>query len=321
MKEPITTFALSILCFILLMTNVYQWQTAKSLKQENHQLNERLVAQTKHEKKEKIVEARQEQREKRRLQIAQTIKARHDQEINEGNTVIPSDVETKPSQEKAKKNDNPLAQLMASPQMKEIMRAQQHMIVEKNYHDFIKSTTLSPEAKEKLMNLIEKEQMQQFESAQQILSGTNSHIRTKNDPVKDEIKELLGKDQYAQFKNYQKTLSERMVVGGFVDQMVSSEMPIQPYQKEQLTQILIDEYQHNRLNRVSNNQALNAMTKSQKTSDDYFTKQRELNERILTRAQTILNAEQLKRFKAYQENMLNLQEASMKMLNPTDDKP
>ncbi|MBX7158248.1 MAG: hypothetical protein K1X66_07675 [Verrucomicrobiae bacterium] len=319
MKEPITTFALSLLCFLLLMTNVYQWQTAKALRQETHQLNERLVAQTK--RAEKAFEKRQEQREKRRLQIAQTIKARDDQEINEETTVIPSPMETKPTQEKAKNNNNPLAQLMANPQMKEIMRAQQHMMVEKNYRDFIQHTTLSPEAKEKLMALIEKEQMQQFESVQQIFGGTNSRIRTKNDSVKNEIKELLGEDQYTQFKNYQKTLSERMVVGGFVDQMASSDMPIQPYQKEQLTQILIDEYQHNRLNRMSDNQALNAMTKSQKTSDDYFTKQRELNERILARAQTILNPEQLKRYKAYQESILNLQEASMKMFQPQENKP
>lgn len=330
MKEPITTFGLGILCLVLFITNIYQWQNSKAIKQENSDLNQRLLSQTELEEKEKTFQKTQaaaekkwRQREKRQQK---TIKLEEPQTTSEETFSLTERVDdNSESSSSAKKKEanrrkHPLAQLISSPEMKEMMRAQQDFMTEKNYGDFIKQTALSPQEKEKLMELIKQEQMQEFEVAQRLISGETAN-REKKNSVEDEIKTLLGENRYTQYKAYQKTIAERMVVNGFVDQMTSSDMPIQPYQKSQLTQILIEEYEHNRLNRMPQNEALGTMLESEKTSDDYFTKQRNLNERILLRAQTVLNPQQLQQLKQYQESMLAMQEASMKMLKSDSEKP
>lgn len=306
MKEPLTLLGLSILCLILFMTNIYQWQSSKALKQASDQPYHPIKLEEAITQKMKGAENNESHKKKHTTKEIDLIKTPKPPETGIEQKII---------------NDHVLAQLIASPEMKKAMRAQQHLIIEKSYRNFLKQVDISSQEKEDLMELMSKDQMQEFELVQHLFSRQSNKESKQDDTIKEEIKTILSEGKYIQYQTYQKTIPERMTVEEFVNQMSSSDVPLQLSQKESLTQILVEKYEYNPLNRMSPSKALGAMLESEKTMNDYFAKQRSLNEQILLRAQTILNESQLKRFKVYQDHLLTEQEANLKMLKSRSDKP
>ena len=326
MKKQFGILGLVLLSLGLIAFNFYQWQNHQTLKQEKEKLEQqRVLLQVEQEKKEQALkeitlQKKREKEEKRYLERLAELKANSLPEartLPEGGVVSE---ENQTSQKSQRTNDNPFAQLLAQPEMKEMVRNQQKVMAQQIYRDFFKQASFSPEEKEKFMKLIEEKNMQDFDEMQKVMGGQKEAIATEFSG-EAKLKELLGESRYTQYETYQKTVGERMVVNGYSDQMASSEAPLQPYQREQLTQILIEEYKHNPLNEMSDNEAFNVMSQSAKTRDDYFSAQKKLNEQILIRAQTVLNPNQLESFKQYQNNMLMMAETSMKMIQPRSNKP
>ena len=329
MKKQGLVIILGIVILGALAMSFYQWQNSQALSQEKEKLSrdtqQSQVANQELKVKLEGLQRKQEREAATQLRMAQQKESEAQNNLNSpdgtasssfATTQTNGDSQNSAGDDKTKKN--PMAQLLNAPGMKEMVKTQQRMVMNSAYRDFIKQVSLTPQESEAFMKLIEEEQMKQFEGAQHILSGDTNHFNMRSS-VREQMKELLGEERYTQYRDYKKTLAERIMANTFSDQMVSSEVPLEPYQKQQLTQILVEESKNN--SSTSKNETINSSDDPQKIIEAQFTKQRELNERVLLRAKTVLNDKQIIRLKEFQNNVLAMQEASVKMMKQYMEKP
>ncbi len=217
---------------------------------------------------------------------------------------------------------NPLAEMFKSPEMRDMIKQQQQVamktIVDKNYADFMKTLRLTPEQATALKELIGKKMTVGTELGMEMLGGEMTseqraelmkRIKTDTDAVSAEIKAFLGADNYSTLETYEKSLPDRMAVSGFKDQLAGGEMPLNSAQEQQLIQAMTQEREGFKFTTDFGNQTtLSEDMLSQFTEERmnvYFQEQEQLNQRYLSRAQSILSPEQ---YAAYQKSLTAQQE-------------
>lgn len=225
---------------------------------------------------------------------------------------------------------NPLAEMMKSPEMKEMIRTQQKTViggmVDKNYAGLFRDLNLNAEQSAALKDLIMKKSLEATDMGMSMLSGDLDDTKRKElarqikettDATTAQIKQFLGDQNYPQFEAYEKSMAERMQVGTFKDQMALGSTPLNPAQETQLIQALGEERQNFKFTTDFNDQ-------SKFTGDfaQYFSEERlaqfsqemaQLDQRSLARAQQILTPEQYEAFAKSQATQRDMQIMGMKM--------
>ena len=300
---------LSVLCLGSLILNAYQWQRYRSafqnkylLHQQSNQVNE--LSERVSERKKELLQKRIRALEKEKLQ---TQFAKFTNKL---------DLSKKENERTAKSHDrqeSSFRELFRSPEMKEFMKARQRGVLADSYKDFVNQAALSPQEREKFLDLLAENQMQWIDRTRRGSEASTNQLDVAENKMDVELQKLLGPSRYSQYESYEKTIGQRRSLSQFEQQIALGETPLQSYQKDQLLQILTEENRDNPFNGVRQGEVMQTLSKADDAMvNQYFENQRKANERALVRAQTVLNSKQFEQFKEFQNGMLKIQEASFK---------
>jgi hypothetical protein len=139
-----------------------------------------------------------------------------------------------------------IATLLDNPKFNQLWTQEQKDRVKLAYADLFKHLNLTPDQADKLNSLLVERQ----ESVMDVLSAAReqgiygrdqigSLIQQANASVDTQIQSLLGPDGYAQYNGYLQTMPQRNQVNELQTRLTAAGLPqLQPYQTDQLTQIL-----------------------------------------------------------------------------------
>ncbi len=228
-----------------------------------------------------------------------------------------------------KTNSNPLAAMFKNPEMREMIKKQQKAmmgtILEKNYAKLFASLNLTSEQATTFKDMLLNKQMGSAELGLSMVSGDVDaaqraemveKVKTANETADAQIKDFLGADNFAQFQDYEKSMSERMAVSGFKDQ-ISTGMALSDDQEQQLIQAMTQARQDFKFTSDLSDKSkfggdYSSMFKEEKMQV-YFDELEKLNQQYLNRAEGILSADQAAAFGKYLTNQQAMQKAGMQM--------
>lgn len=218
-----------------------------------------------------------------------------------------------------------LSGMMNNPQMKEMLRGQQRMMLDQLYAPLVKKLGLEPEEAAKFKDLMLDKAMKGAESAGSLLSSTGTNrtellagLAADQRASDEQIKTFLGDTRYAQLKEYEQTAAERMQLNMFKQQFGGETATISDDQTEQLLAFMQEEKRSlanvGQPVLIGNDDAANvdAMLSEDK-SETLLQSQEYVNERVLERAKTVLSPDQLNAFAKFQTNQLGLMRLGMGM--------
>jgi len=228
------------------------------------------------------------------------------------------------------KPDNPLAEMFKKPEMKEMIKAQQKTVfttmIDKNYAKLIADLQLTPEQTTALKDLLMKKMLVDADAGMSMMSGDMDatkrqelvqQAKTDKDAINNDIKSLLGDDGYTQFQAYEKTQPERMAISTFKDQLASSQNPLTSDQEEQLIQAMSTERANFKFTTdLSDQSKFTGDFASMFTEDKINQFQQELgqlDQRYVTRAQSILTPDQADAFNKFLDSQRQMQQLGMQM--------
>jgi hypothetical protein len=217
-----------------------------------------------------------------------------------------------------------IAEMMKSPTMKEMIRAQQKGQIEMMYGPLLKCLQLSDADMESFKNLLLDRQMALVDSSMDMMNNaaTPEEKKAAADRIKEltatydaQCKELLGDDNYALYKSYEETQVERMQVSMFKGSLTGADQ-LSAEQEDSLIRAMYEA-------RTNFKGALPGIGDQQAVVDpSQFTPERmtqmleesaKLQEQYIEKAATILTPSQLEQFKANQKQQQAIQEMGMKM--------
>ena len=228
------------------------------------------------------------------------------------------------------KTANPLAQMFKNPEMKEMILNQQKpalsAMLDKNYGRLFSDLQLRPEQTATLKDLILQKQMGAVEMGLSMLSEEQDatqrnermqQMKAANDTADAQIKQFLGDDNFQQYQAYEKTMSERMAVSGFKEQLSGGPTAISDEQEQQLIQAMSQQRENFKFSTdLSDKSKFTGDITTQFTEEKmnaYMQELSQLNQQYLSRAQGILQPEQAASFEQYLKNQQALQKAGMQM--------
>jgi len=154
-----------------------------------------------------------------------------------------------------------LAKMMKDPGMKEMVRAQQKVALDRQYGSLSKYLNLPPERLDALKELLSDRQMALVDSAMVMMSGGPDSDRKQ--AVEDskaikadydkKIQDLLGAQDYSVFQDYEKTMNERMSVEMFLNTLPATDT-LTDAQQDKLIAAMYQERQAMPLSSMMNNQ-------------------------------------------------------------------
>jgi len=221
-----------------------------------------------------------------------------------------------------------LAKMLENPEMKKMMRQQQGAMMDMMYGSLFKELGLTPEETDKFKELLLDRQMKAVEGggAFMKLQGTDadktaamSELAKQQKEFDEQIKAFLGDARYTQYKDYNETLTERMTLNQYSQQMAGGQNPLSPDQSSQLLEIMKQEKKGvtpvfgdaggDASATAANWQAMMSEDKMK----EFFKQQEEINQRVLDRARAVLTPEQLNTLSNFQTNQLQMQRFGMSM--------
>jgi hypothetical protein len=212
-----------------------------------------------------------------------------------------------------------LATMLKDPQMKEMIRAQQKMMVGQMYGSLYKELGLSPTDEEALKKLLEDRQMALMDAGLAAMGGSAADSKQAAEDAKalktqyeKQIEDLLGPQAYSVFQQYDQTVAERTQVNLF-KQSLSADNALTEQQENNLVAAM---YQARKT--LPENSLLNGQSRdpSQLTEDGIaqaLKLQEQLQKQYADSAASILTPAQLDQFTKFQQQMSAMQAAGMKM--------
>lgn len=231
------------------------------------------------------------------------------------------DADNAGSGESGGKNSSQLGffqKMLKDPEMKKTIAAQSSFAMRQFYADFLKTAHLPPADTERFYQLLSDRQMALMDGSMAILEGRDSaearagDMERKKEAAEEPLKTMLGPEKFAQFQGYEKSLPDRMQLAQLGQQLAASGAPLQEFQSSSLLQIMADE-RAKQPAQLSANDPAAAARLSDADLDSFVSSQQELNARVRTRASSVLNAQQMSAFEAYQKQMIETQKFGMKM--------
>ncbi|KAB2648469.1 MAG: hypothetical protein DVB27_00725 [Verrucomicrobia bacterium] len=212
-----------------------------------------------------------------------------------------------------------LAKFFTDPEMKKLMRTQQSAGTRMMYGDLAKELGLSDEQADKVMNLLAARQAAAGELALNGVSGA------KADPAKAaeladydaKIKVLLGPEKSAKLNEYERTSGDRMAVRQYERSFTKAGLPLDETQSAGLFQIMKEERLKAPASPLEpggkNPLAAMAALQDGAALEQALQTQRDLQQRVLARAHTVLSPDQMTAFESAQKQQLQMQEMGVKM--------
>lgn len=214
-----------------------------------------------------------------------------------------------------------IANMMKNPQMKEMMRAQQKLVVDQMYASLPRYLSLTAETKEKLQALLVERQQALAETGLAMMNGSEGERKKAAEESKaakaeydQAIKELLGEQDYEVFELYEESVPEQTHVTMFKNSLTGDES----LSEEQENGLVAAMYQARK--DLPNDSLLNQQNKSpdpERLSEEGVAEALKQMERLQQRyaegAAGILSAAQLEKFRAWQEQMAAMQRAGLSM--------
>jgi len=236
------------------------------------------------------------------------------------------DSEPKPTAEAAPKKGNAmmknLAKMMKDPAMRETMKAQQTMALPMLYGDFVKSLGLNSKETGEFYKLLADRQMEVMEASFKLMeSGTaqlaeNAKAMSEQKKISEQgLHDFLGEERTRQFSNYENSMGDRFTLNQLNQKLASSSAQLADHQSAALMKIMAEERTASNQPANLNNDPAKAMElmKSDAGLDNFLSRQESTNQRVLTRAMSILTPDQFKQFEEFQKQQINMQRAGIKM--------
>ena len=215
-----------------------------------------------------------------------------------------------------------LGKMMKDPAMREMMREQQKAAINMMYAGLFKDLNLSPEEKDKFKALLTDAQMRNIENAQGLfgdkkegsLEDAQKLAADAKHQTDTELKALLGDQRFALYEDYQKNLGERMQLDQFKTRLAAEKLPLQDQQTAQLLQIMKEEKAAvPPVIPTDNTQLPNKELMTAENLDKQLAWMEDYNRRVLDRAGQVLNPEQLKQYREFQEQQASMQKLGLNM--------
>ena len=222
---------------------------------------------------------------------------------------------------------NPMVEMLKSPEGKEMMKANMRAMglsVARSYAKLFGDLHLTPEQSAAMKDLLVNKTMAGADMITAAMSGQADpaqlqaqavQVKAAQAALEDQIKQLLGDDNYAQYQAYGKTLSERMVITQFSDQLAGGPKAVPPEQEQQLFDAMVEERQNFKFTTdFSDPSKLQGDVASYYTEANrqrYLQELDQLSQRYLGRAQAILSPDHLAVFQTSLASQQAMQAASV----------
>jgi RNA polymerase sigma factor (sigma-70 family) len=212
-----------------------------------------------------------------------------------------------------------MSAMMKDPRMMQMIRQQQKVIfsaaTDKNYGELFARLHLSPERAAGLKDLIVERSLLDAERGMAMMAGDLdgpgrveqlNQFQSNREAINARIRQFLGAEDYAQFNDYDGTVSERVKLADFADQVASTPAILSGEQQKRLLDAILDEEK-----KFNSTVSADAETYADgRKRDELMQDERRLREALVARARVILSPEQLDafdRFVATQQDMENSQ--------------
>ena len=214
-----------------------------------------------------------------------------------------------------------LAGMMKNPQMKEMVRSQQKMMLERQFGSLFKYLSTRPQAQlDALKQLLEDRQMALVDSGVAMMGGSTEERKKAMEEVKTvkaeydkKIEDLLGAQDYEVFKQYEATAGERMQVQMFKDAL-PADATLSDQQENDLILAMADERKALPASSLLNKGQNSDPSQITEESVAAALKQLEqLQKRYADRAAAILTPAQLEQFAKFQQQWSAMSVAGLKM--------
>jgi hypothetical protein len=212
-----------------------------------------------------------------------------------------------------------LAKMMKNPQMKEMVRAQQKVMLDRQYGSLSKYLNLPVERLAALKELLSDRQMAMVDAGMSMMSGADSDRKQAVEESKaikadydKKIQELLGSQDYPIFQDYEKTLNERMSVQMFKDAL-SADAGLTDQQEDNLVAAMYQERQAMPAASLMNNQNQDPSQFTEEHIAELQKQMEQLQKKYVERAAGILNPTQLEQYSKWQQQWNAMQMAGLKM--------
>jgi hypothetical protein len=215
-----------------------------------------------------------------------------------------------------------VADMMKNPQMKEMIRAQQKVVVGQMYGGLARYLSLSPEMKERLDQLLLERQMALAEQGVAMMSGSAEERRQAAEAAKtlkeeydQSIRDLLGTQDYEVLQQYEQSLAEQTSVSMFKGTL-SGDDALSEQQEADLVAALYQARQELPKDSLFNRQPQEAQDPSQLTQErvaEALKQMEVLQQRYAEQASSVLTPAQLERFRQWQQQMAAMQRAGLNM--------
>ena len=212
-----------------------------------------------------------------------------------------------------------LAGMMKNPQMKEMVRAQQKVMLDRQYGSLSKYLNLPAERLDALKELLSDRQMAMVDAGMSMMGGSDSDRKQAVEESKaikadydKKIQELLGSQDYPFFQDYEKTLNERMSVQMFKDAL-SADATLTDQQEDNLVAAMYQERQAMPASSLMNNQNQDPSQFTEEHITELQKQMEQLQKKYAERAAGILNPSQLEQYTKWQQQWNTMQMAGLKM--------
>jgi hypothetical protein len=192
-----------------------------------------------------------------------------------------------------------LQRQLSDPAMRSALRGQLHSSVLQLYGDLLRGWRMSADKSDRVLDILAEQQIQEMEqSVNSSNPGITGAARASTEATvsanNDELNAVLTDQQRKELQRQQDSLSERLTVGSLADELSLAQMPLTDGQREQLTQVMVDERKAVPVPDVSNFPSNSP--DAQRMLKDW---QSALDQRVQERAATILTSAQQARYEQF----------------------
>jgi hypothetical protein len=220
-----------------------------------------------------------------------------------------------------------VAKMFTDPEMKKAMRGQQGMMVRMMYGDLAKELGLSTEDANQLIELLTERQMGIAARSMEVMSDANGDqaklaeagkgINSARTEYDAQIKGLLGDEKMKKLEQYERTLGDRMQMNQYQQTLTASGIPLEEKQRTGLMDIMREERLKTPPSPMeAGNKDATAQFKAMQSPErvaEMMKSMQDFNNRVLTRAQSVLTPAQLNAFQASQEQQVQMMQMGLKM--------
>ncbi len=212
-----------------------------------------------------------------------------------------------------------LAGMMKDPAMKNMIRSQQKMMLNRQYGALTRYLNLPADKQTALQALLLERQMAMVEFSMAMMGGSADERRKAGEEIKavrDEydkkIRDLLGPQDFDTFHEYEQTIGERTQVQTFKEAL-PADLALTDQQEYDLVYAMYDERKALPATSLLKNQNADPSQFTEASINEALKQMEELQKRYAQRAAAILTPAQLERFTEWQEQISAMQAAGLKM--------